>query len=481
MNPGIAANQQRLFLAFLAELRPHVRRDSALPRRIKELLARQRAIGSRDRKLYRELIYTWLRFLPWVDPLLDAAPDLAARAIAWLAPELKPTSHYRAALCGDWPPTPATLADKAATLARLIGPLEPAEVSDSAPCSLLDAPNFAPAALLPAWFHEHCPAAFTAPHLDAINTRANVWVRLQCNDRNIVLDEFRSKQWTWEAAADFPDALCLPPNAEVANTDAYRRGFVEIQDLGSQLVLATAPITPGGRWLDACAGAGGKSLQLARLLGDAGHVDATDIRPEILEELRDRAQRARLTNVRIIPSPVIARSTQDDVLSAVALAKAEAIHSPAATPTPVIARSPTDDVAIHHPAAPRATRDEPTLYDGILVDAPCSGSGTWRRQPHLKWYVKPETIASFARTQLEILTTHAPRVKPGGLLLYATCSLSHHENHDVVAAFLKAHPQFTPVPAADTHGGTFDGLGTTLLPGIRNTDGFYVASLRKAR
>jgi 16S rRNA (cytosine967-C5)-methyltransferase len=425
MNPGIAANQQRLFLTFLAGLRPHVRRDSALPRRIKELLARQRAIGSRDRKLYRELIYTWLRFLPWVDPLLDSAPDLAGRVIAWLAPELKATTHYRAAHCGDWPPVPATLADKAATLERLIGPLEPNEVSDSAPCSLLDAPSFAPAALLPAWFHEHCPAAFESPHLDAINTRASVWVRLQCNDRNIVLDEFRSKQWTWDSAADFPDALCLPPNAEVANTDAYRRGFVEIQDLGSQLVLATAPIPPGGRWLDACAGAGGKTLQLARLLGDTGHIDATDIRPDILDELRDRAQRARLTNVRITNNP-------------------------------------------------------DSAYDGILVDAPCSGSGTWRRQPHLKWYVKPETITSFARTQLEILTAHAPRVKPGGLLIYATCSLSHHENRDVLAAFLNSHPQFTPVPAADTHGGTFDGLGTILLPGTRNTDGFYVATLRRA-
>ncbi len=425
MNPGIAANQQRLFLAFVAELRPHVRRDSALPRRIKELLARQRAIGSRDRKLYRELIYTWLRFLPWTDPLLDSAPDLAGKVIAWLAPELKATAHYRAALCADWPAAPASLAEKAAALTRLVGPLEPTEVSDSSPCSLGEAPVFSPTALLPAWFAEHCPAAFQPPHLDAINTRANVWVRLQCNDRNIVLDEFRSKQWTWETAADFPDALCLPPNAEVANTDAYRRGFVEIQDLGSQLVLATAPIPPGGRWLDACAGAGGKSLQLARLLGDAGHVDATDIRPEILEELRDRAQRARLTNVRITNIPESA-------------------------------------------------------YDGILVDAPCSGSGTWRRQPHLKWYVKPETIASFAKTQLAILTDHAPRVKPGGLLIYATCSLSHHENHDVVAAFLQAHPQFQPVPTADTHGGTFDGLGTTLLPGTRNTDGFYVATLRRS-
>jgi len=436
MNPHIAANQQRLFLAFVATLRPHVRRDSALPRRIKELFARHRAIGSRDRKLYRELVYTWLRYLPWIDPILDQDQDLAARITAWLAPELKPTAAYRAALCGDWPPVPTTLAEKSSELARLVparanSPTEPpAVLPPTRPEPVLPShnqeprtPNFTPAALLPAWFAEHCPAAFASPHLDAINSRASVWVRLQCQDQTLVLDEFRAQHWTFEQPADFPDALCLPPNAEVATTDAYRRGFIEIQDLGSQLVLATAPIPPGGRWLDACAGAGGKTLQLARLLGDHGHVDATDIRLDILDELRDRAKRARLDNIRI-------------------------------------------------------TSDPEAAYDGILVDAPCSGSGTWRRQPHLKWYVKPETIASFARTQLDILTQQAPRVKPGGLLIYATCSLSHHENHDVVAAFLQAHPGYRPEPAANTHGGTFDGLGTTLLPGTRNTDGFYVATLR---
>jgi 16S rRNA (cytosine967-C5)-methyltransferase len=424
MNPGIAQNQLRLFLAFVAEIRPHVRRDSALPRRIKELFARNRAIGSRDRKLYRELIYTYLRFHPWIDPLLDTEPALAAKIIAWLAPELKPTAAYRAAHCGDWPATPSTLAEKSVLLSRLVGLLDPKESADGAPCSLLAAPDFSPSTLLPAWFAEHCPAVFTSPHLDAINSRAQVWVRIQSRDRNLVLDEFRAKQWTFEQPADMPDAVSLPPNAEVANTDAYRRGFVEIQDLGSQLVLATAPVAPGGRWLDACAGAGGKSLQLARLVGDDGQVDATDIRLEILEELRDRAQRARLDNVRITNKPE------------------------------------------EH-------------YDGVLVDAPCSGSGTWRRQPHLKWYVKPETIASFARTQREILEANAARVKPGGLLIYATCSLSHHENQDVATAFLAAHPEFKPEAPADNHGGTFDGVGTTLLPGTRNTDGFYAAILRR--
>ncbi|MBL9215240.1 MAG: RsmB/NOP family class I SAM-dependent RNA methyltransferase [Opitutaceae bacterium] len=406
MNPAIAANQQRLFLAFVAELRPHVRRDSALPRRIKEAFARHRAIGSRDRKLYRELVYTYLRFLPWIDPLLDARPDAAAQATAWLAPELKPTAHYRAALCGDWPPAPDSLAAKAAVLGARLG----------------TAPT--PEALLPDWFREHCPAAFASPHLDALLRRASVWVRIQAADPALVLDEFRARGWSFDQPADCPAAVRLPPNAEVAATDAYRRGLVEIQDLGSQLVLAHAAVPPGGRWLDACAGAGGKTLQLARLLGPGGRVDATDVRPEILEELRERARRARLDTITLVSAPA-------------------------------------------------------GTYDGVLVDAPCSGSGTWRRQPHLKWYVKPDAIAAFARTQRQILAAQAPGVKRGGQLVYATCSLSHHENRDVAADFLAAHPEFAAEPPARSFGGEFDGLGTLLLPGARDSDGFYVALLRR--
>lgn len=465
MNPNIAANQQRLFLAFLAELRPHVRRDSSLPRRIKDIFARHRAIGSRDRKLYRELVYTYLRFLPWIDgarqrgdgqaaglapttgseaggtrsagalgardeqkSLLDSDPMLAAKITAWLAPELKPTSAYRAAHCGDWPAVPATLAEKAALLSSLVGGARPPDALSEFTTANPTRPEsgfhlFDPKALLPGWFQEHCPAAFTSPHLDALNSRANIWVRIQATDRNLVLDEFRAQGWTLEQPADFPDAVCLPPNADVAGSDAYRRGFVEIQDLGSQLVLSHAPPV-SGRWLDACAGAGGKTLQLARMLDTNGHVDATDIRPEILDELDDRAKRARLDNITIVQKPA-------------------------------------------------------AEYDGVLVDAPCSGSGTWRRQPHLKWYVKPETIAAFHQTQLEILATNVPRVKPGGLLIYATCSLSHHENQDTVAAFLKTHPNFAAEKPVENHGGDYDGLGTLLLPGTRNTDGFYVALLRR--
>lgn len=410
MNPRIAANQQRTFLALLAQVLPYLERDSSLPRRIKELLGRNRAFGSRDRRLYRELIYTALRYLPWITPVLERDPDAAAALVAWLAPELRDTAAYRAALNEGWPAVPPTLAEKSAVLR--------AHFSGAA------ATEFSPGTLLPAWFRNHCPAAFEPPHLDALLARAPLWIRVQANDRSLVLNEFRSRGWEPQPAADLPDAFALPPNAEVASSDAYRRGFVEIQDLGSQLVLAHASVPPGSHWLDACAGAGGKTLQLAHMVGETGRVDATDIRPAMLEELRERAQRARLANVRLTESPE-------------------------------------------------------EKYDGVLVDAPCSGSGTWRRLPHMKWFTKPGMIPEFAATQLAILEQNASRVRSGGLLVYATCSLSQLENRDVATAFLERNADFSAVAPPQDFGGSFDGIGTQLLPGTHNSDGFYVAVLRR--
>ncbi len=451
MNPRIAANQQRTFLQLFAQVRPHLRTDSSLPRRIKDLLGRNRAFGSRDRRLYRELIYTAIRFLPWIEPLLDATNssqpvpatstdaanyDLAAQVVAWLAPDLKDTQAYRAVLLEGWPAVPESLAEKAAMLrTRLAGRANPpGEPWPGRHATSTAHPEgspyhfqsgfFDPQSLLPDWFRPHCPAAFETPHLDALLARAPLWVRLQTNDAHMVLDEFRRHGWPSTPFKGVPDAWALAPNAEVAGSDAYRRGFVEIQDLGSQLVLLHAPVNAGQRWLDACAGAGGKTLQLARLVGDTGRVDASDVRLDVLDELRDRATRAKLSQVQVV-------------------------------------RQPAEN------------------YDGVLVDAPCSGSGTWRRLPHMKWYTRPEMIPKFAATQLEILSVNAPRVRAGGLLVYATCSLSNVENREVVAAFLKQNPKFTPEAPVRDWGAASDGFGHSLLPGTHNTDGFYVALLRR--
>ena len=409
MNPRIAANQERTFLVLLGQLRPHLRNDSALPRRIKELLGHNRALGSRDRRLYRELLYTAIRFLPWIEPLLARDPATAARVVALLAPDLPATAAYRQVARADWPAVPDTLAAKAEFLTQQLGD------------SRFHLPD-----LLPAWFRAECPAAFEPPHLEAINTRAPLWIRLQTTQPSLVFEEFAARHWACQRPVEFPEAVRLPPDADLARSDALRRGFCEVQDLGSQLVLHQAAPAPGGAWLDACAGAGGKTLQLASLLGPAGRVDATDIRPAALAELQERATRGRFGNIRIV----------------------ETIPAGAA-------------------------------YDGVLIDAPCSGTGTWRRLPHMKWYLRPEMLDSFAATQLSLLRAHAGHVRPGGLLISATCSLARRENHGVVAAFLAGDPRFTAEPAPRPVGAAGDGLGQTLLPGTLDTDGFYTALLRR--
>ena len=387
---SLAGSQQRIYLRLAAELRTHWARDRNFPSRIQALFAANRGFGSRDRKLYRELIYTTLRYLPWIEPLLDREPERAAKTAAWLAADLPATRAHRAAVCGDWPATPTTVAAMAAHLGT------------------------DPAALLPAWMARHCPPAAISPNLDVLHQRAPVWLRVQPGDQERVLAEFSDLGWLGRPSPALGTAVQLCSEGDVTKTSAWSDGLIEVQDLGSQLILGDAAIAPGGRWLDACAGAGGKTLQLATLLGPGGHVDAFDPRGEALRELQIRAARAKLANISILPGP--------------------------ATGT----------------------------YDGVLVDAPCSGSGTWRRAPHLKWTTGAGDVAKAAERQRALLGELAARVRPGGRMIYATCSLSRMENDEVVADFLAQHRDFTPEAPA-----------RTILPAEHNTDGFFCASLRR--
>ena len=383
---NIVGSQRHTFLQLLAQLRPHWRRDPNLPERIHTMLRRHRSIGARDRRLYRELLYTAVRHLPWI----EGRPDEELVALV-------------AALAAD---TPATQAFRAAWAdARLTEGLSRE-------------------ALLPAWFRDECPEAFAPPQLAALLTRAPLWLRLQSAEPARVFAELADRGWACQPSDLLPAAVKVLAEVDVTQTDAFAQGLVEVQDLGSQLLLESVGLEPGGRWLDACAGAGGKTLQLARLLGPDGKVDAHDIRPAALDELVQRVQRAGLGNIRVMPKVA-------------------------------------------------------GLYDGVLVDAPCSGTGTWRRAPHLKWVTTPESIARAAAVQQTLVTQFAAHVRPGGRLVYATCSLCHRENAEVLAAFLAARPDFAPAPLARTFGFTPTGGGLTIWPATHDTDGFFVASLRR--
>ena len=412
---SIAGNQQRTLLDLLGRLRPHWRSDRALPARIQSLLAGSRAFGSRDRRLYRELIYTTLRYLPWVEPLLEISPDFAVRTIAWLSADSPATATLRAALLDGWPACPANVAEKGALLRGDTIPQMPAPARGS----------FDPGLLLPGWIPSECPEALDPWQLNALLTRAPLWLRLQTENAAAVTAEFDAQGWHWEPALALPSALRIRGDVDVTRTDAFREGLFEIQDLGSQLLLARAGIVAGGHWLDACAGAGGKTLQLSRLVGPEGRVDAYDPRSSALDELKRRAARMGARNIGLLRVP------------------------------------------------PSGT------YDGVLVDAPCSGSGTWRRAPHLKWATPFSALAEAAQRQSQILAEAAQRVRAGGRLIYATCSLARTENDAVVRSFLAAHPDFSasaqPTPAVAHASGT----GYTLLPGDHDGDGFFVAYLQR--
>jgi 16S rRNA (cytosine967-C5)-methyltransferase len=386
---SVASSQAQTLLRLIAQIRPRVRTDHGLPAHMQSLLSRDRTFGSRDRRLYRELLYTFLRYLPWIEPVLESDRSEALRRLAWLAADAPATRNFRAEFAMGEPVS----GDKAE--------------------------------LLPAWFRPHCPEIFTGEELDFQLRRAPLWLRLQTDHEERVLDEFHARDWPHRRSAVLGHAIEMLEEVDVTKSEAWQRGHFEVQDLGSQLLLETIGVEAGCRWLDACAGAGGKSLQLARLLGRHGSVDAHDIRPAALAELRERASRARIRNIKTLLRPDI------------------------------------------------------TPYDGVLVDAPCSGSGTWRRSPHLKWTTTPQIIAERAALQLSLLRQFSAHVAPGGRLVYATCSLSSEENERVVAAFLAANSNFHAEPFASTFRAVPRGAGLLILPTQHNTDGFFVASLRR--
>lgn len=397
---SIARSQQQTYLRLWRRVQPHARGDRNLPSRMQDAL-RHREFGSRDRRLYRELLYTAVRYLPWIEELTVRSEAEAARAVAWLAAPAPAIQRFREALLPGWPEPPALISGRAQHLG----------VNRE---------------LLPDWFRSHCPEAFASPNLEVLHTRAPIWIRLQSPDPAAVSAEFASQGWTMRWAGVLPTAGEVLADADVTSTRAYREGRFEVQDLGSQLVLAGASIAPGGRWLDACAGAGGKTLQLAGLLGLGGRVDAFDVRPEALAELRVRARRGGFANINVLE------------------------------------RIPDD-----------------ASYDGVLVDAPCSGSGTWRRAPHLKWCTTAEDVAVHAASQRQLLARFSRFVRPGGLLVYATCSLSRQENQGAIVAFRGDHPEFIAVPPVRSFGCPLDDSGLSILPAIHNTDGFFVSSLRR--
>lgn len=223
---------------------------------------------------------------------------------------------------------------------------------------------------------------------------------------------------------------------------SFRKGWFEVQDEASQLVAELVGVKPGMQVADVCAGGGGKTLALAAAMANKGQIYAFDIDERRLAPLRERAERAGIRNLQI--------------------------------------RAPRRNF---DPLADLVER-----MDLVLVDAPCTGSGTWRRAPDTKWRVRPNALAARLTEQQAALARAAPLVKPGGRLVYVTCSILPEENSEAVAAFLTEHADFAPEPLAAEGGvraalaqaGWEEGAASVQFTPLRTgTDAFFVGMLRR--
>jgi len=193
------------------------------------------------------------------------------------------------------------------------------------------------------------------------------------------------------------DAVDYPGEKDLFRTAEFHAGEFEIQDLSSQLVSILCAPRPGETWWDVCAGEGGKMLHLSDLMKNQGLIWAADRAPWRLQKLKRRAARAKVFNYRAV------------------LWEGGA-------------RLPTK-----------------TKFDGVLVDAPCAGIGTWQRNPHARWMTTPEDVHELAQVQSRLLSNVAAAVKPGGKLVYSVCTLSNAETTGVTDAFEQRFPDFTRI------------------------------------
>jgi 16S rRNA (cytosine967-C5)-methyltransferase len=232
-----------------------------------------------------------------------------------------------------------------------------------------------------------------------------------------------------------PDALRLPPDTNIEQFPAFKSGEFEVQDAGSQLVTQAAGVERGHHVIDLCAGAGGKTLALAAAMAGHGSILACDTDRARLQRLPPRAERA---GVEIIETRLL-----DPNREAASLA------------------------------------DQAARADVVLIDAPCSGTGTWRRNPEARWRLTPDRLARLVETQARLLDIAADLVRPGGALVHIVCSLLDAEGAGQVDAFLARHPEWRAVPAG-LAAGTPYGPGMRLTPLSHSTDGFFVAKMERS-
>lgn len=297
---------------------------------------------------------------------------------------------------------------------------------------------------LPAWLLERLVAIFGEAEAlelaEALNQPAPLDLRV--NDmkmsREAAIKALQEAPIVCTATPYSPLGIRVQKKPALQNMPLFKDGAIEVQDEGSQILAQILGVKRGEMVVDFCAGAGGKTLALGAVMRNTGRLYAFDVSEKRLAKLKPRLARSGLSNVH----PVVIAHEND--------AKVKRLAG---------------------------------KIDRVLVDAPCSGLGTLRRNPDVKWRQTPASIGELNQKQISILNGAARLVRKGGRLVYATCSLLTEENEDIVQAFLSAHPEFTLVPMSRILSEQKIALDMSdflkMTPHRHQTDGFFAAVLER--
>lgn len=383
---------------------------------LKKVFRQDRRIGGRDRRFYADLIFGVFR---WYGILRRYSSDpaffLACAAVAenitdpsaalfLNKPGFDEVSHFE------------TPQERLNAFLRLAGISESAAGKDC----------------VPDWIFPHFDFSPDEAFFRTLQSRSPLWLRIQRKPADQVIGSLRGQGINAEPHTFAANALrVLSERINLPELEAVKNGWLEVQDLSSQCIGLVCAPRPGQVWWDACAGGGGKTLQLASLMDGKGTITASDVRENKLEEIRRRAKCASFSNIRT--------RVWD---------------------------------GIRPPVAENSC-------DGVLVDAPCSSSGRWRRNPESRWILTDERINELAALQKQILDSASKAVKPGGVLIYATCSMFKDENRLNAEYFLSNHPEFEPEKFKHPLTGRETDGSVQILPHDGDCDAAFFARFRK--
>ena len=415
-------------------------RDSKIPmdNTMRDYLHHKRYIGSKDRKHIVELVYSLARATArlgwWLEKVgLDDSPR--ARVIAYLMLDGMTVHDVTIRFTGEkYCPEELTDAEKTA-LPKLEG--NKLSSPDMPEAVRVECPEWAEDKLRPIFGDDFAgqmeEMLIPAPMDLRVNT---IKLTVEQAQDSLAKDDVETMRTPYS-----PYGLRAVGKPYMSATKAFHKGFVEIQDEGSQLISYICNVKPGMRVLDFCAGGGGKTLGLAAAMEGKGIIFAMDNDSRRLEKGRRRYKKADIHNVEV-------RSLEDEKNR-------------------------------------KWLRRQKDAMDVVLVDAPCSSSGTWRRNPDLRWNWYGPTLKEIISLQAEILERVADKVKIGGRLVYATCSLFAEENEKQIERFLIAHPEYKILPVCDIWPESgpqcpVDSEFLRLTPKDHQTDGFFTAVLQRS-